>query len=515
MHPRAVLLGQIVVAQRVAQERRHERQGKQDCAQQRKRQREGDRREDLALDPLESKNRHEGQDDDRLREHDRATELERGVLQRVHTPAIAAVNGIVLGSTDRELDHQRLDHHHRTVDDDAEVDRAQRDQVGADTARVHHDEGEQQRQRNHRRHRERRVPVAQEQHQDRDHQRRADREILGDGVDSVFDEVGAIVVRHDADAGRQARGHPSDLHFEVLDNLGCVLPLGHLHDRLHDFFALVERNDAGARASADFNPCEIADLDRAAVARRHHHARNVLDVREQADAADHQRLVAALQKAAAGIGAVVRQRLPELVDGDCVFAQQKRIDPDLVFLDEAAKAHHVGDAGRAAQRGLQRPVLQRAHFGERHVGRRDDHIPIDFTDRVGEGRQRRLQVGRQVDVLQPLEHLLAREVIVGAVRKRQRHDRQPRDRHGTQLRHARHAAHLAFDRQRYRALDFLRRLARDLRDDLDLHVLHVGKSFDRQVAPCVPARNRERQRQRQHEHALLQRKRDEPVVKHC
>ena len=51
-------------------------------------------------------------------------------------------------------------------------------------------------------------------------------------------------------------------------------------------------------------------------------------------------------------------------------------------------------------------------------------------------------------------------------------------------------AHLALDRQRDRALDLLRRLSRNLGDNQHLHVLHVGKGFDRQLGHAYrPARH--------------------------
>src|SRR5207249_9275059 len=43
---------------------------------------------------------------------------------------------------------------------------------------------------------------------------------------------------------------------------------------------------------------------------------------------------------------------------------------------------------------------------------RGDAIPIDFADGRRHWRQLRLHAAREIDALQPLEHLLAREVIV-------------------------------------------------------------------------------------------------------
>jgi hypothetical protein len=89
--------------------------------------------------------------------------------------------------------------------------------------------------------------------------------------------------------------------------------------------------------------------------------------------------------------------------------------------------------------------------------------------------------------LQALEHLLAGEVVGGLVVEGEGDHRQAGDRHRAQLGHARHAAHLALDGQRDGALDFFRRLADGLGDDLHLHVLHVGEGFDGDLVDGVEA----------------------------
>ena len=114
--------------------------------------------------------------------------------------------------------------------------------------------------------------------------------------------------------------------------------------------------------------------------------------------------------------------------------------------------------------------------------RRDlEHITEHFPHSGGQRRQLRLQARRQEHVLQLFQHLLAREIIVRAIAEGQRHDGQPRDRHRPQLGLARHAGHLPLNRQRDIALHLFRCLTGILGDDLDLHILHVGEGFDRQI----------------------------------
>ncbi len=504
MHPVAVLLGQVFVLHRIAQQGRHQRQRQQDRAEQGKSQSERHRREYLPFHALEGEDRHKGQNDDELGKQDGPAQLYPGLFDQVDAPAVGMVlrQGIRLGQG--QLHHQRLDQHHRTIDDDTEVHRTERNEVGGNAACVHQDESEQQGQRDDGCHRQRRIPVAQEQNEDGDHQYRTDNQVLGDGMYRMFDQVGTVVVRHDLHAGRQLVRHLVEPFLERLHHLGGVLPLGHLHDALHDIVVVVERHHAGARASADDHIADVAHQHGLAVFGGDHDTRDVLQTLEQADAAQHQCLIAALQDAAADIAAVRIDRLRHLVDAHAVFAQQEGIDVNLVFLHRAAEAHHIRHTRHLAQCRTQHPVLQGAHIVGRHVGGHVQHIAIHLAHRIGQRRQARLRTGRQRHVLQLLHHLLPRKIVVGLVGKGERDDGQAGDGNRAQLRHARHAAHLALDGQGDAALDFFRRLTRRLRDDLHLHVLHIGESFDRHVLHRTPAEDDDHQRSRQHEHALLQ-----------
>ncbi len=511
VHPAALALGHVA-ADRVGEQRRHERHRQDHGPEQRERQRVRDRREDLSLDPLEGEDRQEGEDDDGLREQDRVAELDHGVLERGEPPAVGPVCRVGVVGGDREPDHERLDQHHRAVDDDPEVHRAERDQVCRQPAPVDHDERDEERQRDDRGDDQRRAPVAQEDHEDRDHQRGAEREVLRHRLHGVVDEVGALVDRDDLHARRQPRFQSRQALVQRLDHELRVLALDHLHDALDDVVALVETDDPGARARARLHRGrDVADEDRAALAARDGDALDVLDRAEEPDPAHDERLLAPAQEPAAGVAARVAERLRHLVDRHRVLLQQVRVEPDLVLLQCPAEADHVGDAGHHAQVRADDPVLDRAHLVARHVGRRLERIPVDLAERVRERRELRLHAGREVDDLQLLEHLLPREVVVGPFGEGERHHREPGDRHRAQLHEPRHARHLALDRQRDQALHLLRRLARILGDHLDLDVLHVRERLDPQVERRAHAEARERGDEHQHEHALRQAERDDSI----
>jgi hypothetical protein len=74
----------------------------------------------------------------------------------------------------------------------------------------------------------------------------------------------------------------------------------------------------------------------------------------------------------------------------------------------------VGDAGHDAQLALDHPVLQRLEPHDVHARRPRQLVAEDLADAAG-GRDHRLHAGRQHRILQPVEGLLAHEMIVAAV----------------------------------------------------------------------------------------------------
>ena len=325
----------------------------------------------------------------------------------------------------------------------------------------------------------------------------------------MLHELRPVVVGHELHARRELVLQFLEAALHVLDGEARVEALRHLHDALHDGVVVVEAHDAGPRSLADVDVRDVADEHRAARPRDHDHAPDVVDAAQQADRSHEQGLVATPHDAAAGIAAARAQRAGHLVERESVLAQPLRIDAHLVFLHGAAEAHHLDDAHEAAQRRADHPVLQGTHLGRRHLGRCLHDVPEDLAHRIRQRPQRGRGTGRQRDALEFLHHLLAREVVVGPVGERHRHDREPEDRHRPHLRHPRDAVHLAFDRDRDRTLDLLRRLPRVLRDDLDLDVLDVGERLDRQREPRERPGDRDDHRGDQDEDALLQRERDD------
>ncbi len=249
---------------------------------------------------------------------------------------------------------------------------------------------------------------------------------------------------------------------------------------------------------------DVAHQHRHAVALRHHDLADVVGRSQQPDAAHDVLLFAALDVAAAGVGVAATQRGEDLLHRDAERSHLHHVEVHLVLFDEAAEADDVGDARRHAQVALDRPVLDRTELG-RGGAVAGQPVAIDLADRRRQRRELRLEPGRQLDALQPLEHLLAREVVVDLIVEGQDQERQAEL--GVREHPHRMGKPAQSDLQRDRdlLLDFLRRVARHQRDHGDLHVGHVGKRFDRQRAEALNAGADEQHRQQRHQQRLPQR----------
>jgi len=126
-----------------------------------------------------------------------------------------------------------LHHDDRAVDDDPEVERADTQQAERYAARIHADEGEEQRERDDERG-EQGGPGAQQKHeQDADHDEEPGDEDMGDGAQGALDEVGAVVDRDEPNALGQSRGiQLLDGGADTREDFTGVLAAAHQDDPL-------------------------------------------------------------------------------------------------------------------------------------------------------------------------------------------------------------------------------------------------------------------------------------------
>ena len=112
--------------------------------------------------------------------------------------------GDVVPRVVRQMAVDVLHHDHRRVDDDAEIDGADRQQIGGFPAQHRDDHGQEQRDRNRRRDDQRAAQVAEEHPLDEEDQRDAEQHVVQHRSHRDGDEVAAVVER--LDPARPAAG---------------------------------------------------------------------------------------------------------------------------------------------------------------------------------------------------------------------------------------------------------------------------------------------------------------------
>ncbi|VTQ76211.1 Uncharacterised protein [Stenotrophomonas maltophilia] len=364
------------------------------------------------------------------------------------------------------------------------------------------EEGRQQGQRHHGRHDQRGPGVVQEQPQHQEHQHCAFQQVAEDGFQRGRDQPRAVVERLDADPGRQLVGLDlGDARMQGVEHVGRVLALAHQHHAEHRIVVVVLTDQALARQAGVGDVGQVTHQDRRAPALRNHHAADVGRRAHQADATDQELLLSAFHVAAARIRAALLQRLGELTEADASVPQLVQVRLDLEGTREAAETDHIGHARHGAQAALHRPFLHGAQLGWRHV-RAFQHITVDLTYRRAHRLQFRGHPFRQLHALQALQHLLAREVVIGLVVEGQDDHRQAELRMREHPHRMRDAGQRHFQWHRHLALDLFGGTARVQRHHCYLGVGYIREGFHRQYAERGNASTHEQQ-QCQHHHQWL------------
>ena len=255
-----------------------------------------------------------------------------------------------------------LDDHHRTVNDNAEVQRAQAHQVGADFVGEHAGEGEQHRQRNHHRSDQRCTDITQEQKQHRHHQQRTFEEVFLHRGDGFFHQVGAVVNSDRHHAFGQRAVDLLKLFRHRLGHAAAVLADQHEHRAQHHLTAIFG-GGAGTQLTTNVDLGHIAHADRCAVRGGDDNVGDVVDRRHLARRADQQLFAAALDIAGADVGVVALQRRDQIVEGQVVSGQALGVWRNLIFLGEAADGIDLGHAWHVAQLRFDDPVLDHPQVG--------------------------------------------------------------------------------------------------------------------------------------------------------
>src|SRR6266851_4562747 len=146
----------------------------------------------------------------------------------------------------RQPAEDRFHQDHGGVNDQPEIDRADREQIGGFPAQYQNDNGEKQRERDGGADDQRAAQVAQENPLNQHDQKNAEHHVVQHGRGGDVDQILAVVDALDPDARRQDAG-VVDRVDELLDAQNrrrTLLATAHQHDALHDVVVLIEAGDA-------------------------------------------------------------------------------------------------------------------------------------------------------------------------------------------------------------------------------------------------------------------------------
>ncbi len=336
-----------------------------------------------------------------------------------------------------------------------------------------------------------------------------------DGFDRVGDELRAVEERLDLHAlGQNVFVQFLNLVVDAPQHRVGVVALLQQDNALHGVWIVHDLSVFAMNGSADLAKAnlgtlrdgrDVLDLHGRAVRRFDDGVFNVLHAGKQARGLHIDLLRSLLDEAAAAVGIVGRDLLLDLPNAQAVRDQLLRIELDLVLLGGPAEARHIHHALHALERLFQRPVFERLllHHVVGGIGA-FQRVPVDLAHRAPVGAHLRNQIGRQIDLAQPLQHMLTIDVAGRVVVENQRQARQASQRRRAQMCQMRNAGHLNFHRHRHLALDLLGAAPRPLGNDLDVIVGDVRIGLDRQVAEADHAPRSQQHHGAEHHPAIFE-----------
>src|SRR4029077_19567287 len=240
-----------------------------------------------------------------------------------------------------------FDHDDGGVDDQAEIDRTDRQQVSRFPAQHENDDREKQRERYRRADDQRGTQIPEEQLLQNDNRNDGTRQVLQHRFRRRLDQVLPIVNPLDLDPGRENGGFVDGCHefFDPRDGWRALLAAPHQHDALDNIVIVVFAGDAKSRLLADGDGGDVLDQHRGAVVRGDHGVGQVVDRTDQTDAAHDRRLRADVEGVAADIDVRIADCLHELRQCQPVGDQLVEIDLKFVGLGPSAPAGDVDHAG--------------------------------------------------------------------------------------------------------------------------------------------------------------------------
>ena len=313
-----------MLAEEVRAENRQQDQRAEQRAEERERHRVRHGPEQASRRPRQGVDRKVSRDDDRDRIEDRPLDVPGRVSDHFgHVELLAVTRG--------QLAEDVLDHDDRAVHDHAEINRADRQQVGRDMRPVETDERKEQREWNRDRNDEGGADAEQQQSEHHQHEHHAPDQVAFDRPRRFRDQIGPIVVRDDLDVRRkhapvQRLGHLLDL---LQHQLG-LLSDAHEDDAFDGVGLTHEAELSEAGGVVDGRHRDILHVHRDAVVGRHDDVADVVEVPDEAEASNVVELSALRVEPATRVGVVVGELLGNLLHRHAVrrTAWPDRAGPD-------------------------------------------------------------------------------------------------------------------------------------------------------------------------------------------
>src|SRR6266446_10093171 len=236
-----------------------------------------------------------------------------------------------------------LDHDHRRIDDQPEVDRADRQQICRLAAQHEHRDRKEQGERDRRRDGHGAAKIAEEQPLHDENQHDAEYHVVQHSARRQVNQVAAVVDSLDLHAGRQNIRVVDfrDFGLDATDRRHALFATAHQYRALNDVVVIVLAGNAKTRLMARRHGRDIADTHRNAIDRCDHRVTDLVHRVYQAHTADNRGLGPKIDGLATDIDVAVVERLQHLLEGDAVGEQTVEIDGDLVGLGLAAPSGDV------------------------------------------------------------------------------------------------------------------------------------------------------------------------------
>src|SRR5438132_1876488 len=189
-------------------------------------------------------------------------------------------------------------------------------------------------------------------------------EFLAQCRDGAFDQIAAIVGRHDAHASWERGFDLLDFPFYTVDNVERVFAVTHDNNAADGLAFAIQLRDAAPDVAAKMDAADVLHVNRRAVLDFEDNVLDVLDFFDVTAAADEILGRCDFQNAAAHIGVAHFDGVDDLAERNVVSNERVWIEIDLVLLHESADRGDFRNAFHGRERVTQIPILNRAQLRE-------------------------------------------------------------------------------------------------------------------------------------------------------